>query len=400
MNTELLAVLECPFCGTPLHPDEDARNEWRDGAMAYGVLHCQCCTYPVVDGIPFIQTGSMAREVLRMVMSGQSERALILLLGATDVPAERIAPLLADDPGFSFAKALELLSKDAEGMYLLYRFSDPTYLAGHALLNAVGQNSSCWVKRVLDVGGGTGHFTRSLSTMHGDRDVVLADITYWKLWLAKRFIAPHCSPVCCDANQPLPFAPDTFSLVFSSDAFHYIWARRGLASEMLRVAGSHGTVVLAHLHNALVENPSPGMPLDPVGYRRLFRDAHCHMLRESHLLEVALHGGQVSLSQDASDTSLFAESALCLVASRQVDLFRDYLVAVPPDTTTRDLNPLYHVEMRGQRTILQRRFPSDFYESEFAASKRYLPEVVEVDGQQQQQPSARFVLLDLPRRYA
>ena len=74
---------------------------------------------------------------------------------------------------------------------------------------------------------------------------------FWKLWLARTFTAPTPMAVCCDANQPLPFAAVTFPTVVLSDAFPYIWHKRLLAEEMMRQAGPGGTIVMPHLHSSL-----------------------------------------------------------------------------------------------------------------------------------------------------
>ena len=99
-------------------------------------------------------------------------------------------------------------------------------------MRALTQDGRSMAGGVLDLCGGTGHLTRSLCECVND--VVLADLSFAKLWLAKRFIAPRCRPICCDAGEPLPFAPGTFALIFCSDAFHYVWRRRMLASRWER----------------------------------------------------------------------------------------------------------------------------------------------------------------------
>jgi SAM-dependent methyltransferase/uncharacterized protein YbaR (Trm112 family) len=402
MNADLLSVLECPFCGAALQVEESAPSEWRDGALHYGMLHCKCCVYPVVDGIPYIQTGRRAQEALRLIGARQGERALVLLLEAEHVLPERLSPLLRDEPSVTFRSALELLSRDAEGTYLLYRFSDPTYLAGKALVDAVGQDERCWTRRVLDIGGGTGHLTRTLSARACDGSVILADVAFWKLWLARRFISPHCQPVCCDANKPLPFASDEFSFVFCSDAFHYVWGRRMLASEMTRLVGDTGIVALAHLHNAMVDNPSAGMPLDPPGYRHLFRNVPCRLIGDRTLLDAALHGGVVDLSMNsANDSALADDQALGLVASRAPDVFQRFeIMSTNREHAGLALNPLYHPEQSDGPGVVKRRFPSEYYEMEFAECKRYLPETVDLQSHNGTNGSAQFVMLDLPPRYS
>jgi uncharacterized protein YbaR (Trm112 family)/SAM-dependent methyltransferase len=396
MTPGLLTILECPYCGWTLQPDDGTPREERNGVLVHGVVYCRCCAYPVIDGIPFIQTGPRAQAALRLLGSGQGRQALITMLGADSVAADSLTPLLDDDPSFTFRAALEMLCKDAEASYLLYRFSDPTYLASKAWLQAVGQNAACWATRALDVGGGAGHLTRTLCAMSRGRDVVLADIAFWKIWLAKRFIAPCCQPVCCDANQPLPFARAAFSFVFSSDAFHYVWTRRLLAFEMMRLVADGGAIVLAHLHNLLVENPSSGMPLDPAGYRRLFDALPNRLVGERALLDAALDGWAIDVSNDVDDGALAAEAALALIATREPRMFRRYAAEAGGDDGQLAINPLYQRERGPSGDLLRRRFPSEYYEAEYAESKRYLPEVVaEADA-----AAARFVMLPLPQRYA
>src|SRR5688572_9396353 len=147
------------------------------------------------------------------------------------------------------------------------------------LITLRAQDRRTRVGRVLDVAGGTGHLTRDMCAYA--EEVILADLSFAKLWLARRFIAPSCQTVCCDAGEPLPFAPSAFSLVVCSDAFHYVWRRRLLAGEMIRLLAEDGTIVLLHLHNLSAENVSAGMPLSPAAYRELFAGLETRIFKES-----------------------------------------------------------------------------------------------------------------------
>src|SRR5205809_886677 len=105
----------------------------------------------------------------------------------------------------------------------------------------------------------------ALRTMAGGGDEGAAD----------RFAAAIASPSatyrdCADAHVSLPFASGAFRLAVCSDAFHYIWTKRLLSAEMLRLIGDDGAVALTHAHNSGRDNPSAGMPLAPDGYRALF----------------------------------------------------------------------------------------------------------------------------------
>src|SRR5215210_6482328 len=108
------------------------------------------------------------------------------------------------------------------------------------------------------------------------------------LGVAKTSVAPHCDAVCCDANAPLPFARATFSLVVLSDAFPYIWHKRLLADEMMRLAAPDGVVVMPHLHSALGENFSAGMTLTPAAYRDLFVPMQPRLFSDAALLTQVL----------------------------------------------------------------------------------------------------------------
>ncbi len=117
---------------------------------------------------------------------------------------------------------------------------------------------------------------------------MLADLFFWKLWLARRFTSPGCEPVCCDANLPLPFAREAFSLVVLADAFPYIWHKRLLAEEMMRLSVPDGVVVMPHLHSALGENFSAGNTLTPAAYRDLFMARQPRLFSDELLLTQVL----------------------------------------------------------------------------------------------------------------
>jgi uncharacterized protein YbaR (Trm112 family)/SAM-dependent methyltransferase len=417
MHERLLNILECPFCGGPLRAQEDGILETRGGEIVTAILSCQCCAYPVVDGIPFVHANATAGEVMRMLGDGRKHDALYALLGLDGPRRERFARMLDDDHDDSspmtFRAVLEVLSRDAEGAYLLYRFSDPTFLASRAVLEAVARDPRSFAGNVLDVCGGAGHLTRTLVERAGTGSVVLADIAYWKAWLARRFVAPGCEPVCCDAGNPLPLARGAFSLACCADAFHYVWPRRLLAGEMARlVGGDRGAVVLLNLHNALCDNYSAGMPLTPAGYRRLFEGLRPRLLKQDDVLRSVLAGREVDLSTDMSDEQLTCAHDLVLLASRLEAYPRPARrEAGSTAPRRRAVNPLYRSERSGERCVLTLTFPSDAYEQEFGGCKAYLPPRVEVSaaeldrwlaGQTDERFSglaSRQVILELPERY-
>lgn len=414
MDSNLLGILRCPFCGMRLQLEQSSLLEIQNGEVVTGIVYCQCCAYPIVAGIPYIRTGTAATTAMDLLGDGESEQALYTLLGLHESKQRQFASLLSGDPAATFRNALEILSPDAEGLYFLYRFSDPTFLCSQAVLRAIGQDRRCVAGRILDLCGGTGHLTRSLCELAAANEVILVDIAFWKIWLAKRFIAPRSQPVCCDANGPLPFAKDTFSLVVCSDAFHYIWYRRMLACEMARLVGDAGTIVLPHLHNALCqdENYSAGMPLTPAGYRDLFEGFDTRLFKESAVLSGLVNRRPVDLSADYADDELTQEMNLTLIATRLEDLFHVYERSDEEQTASRlSINPLYKLAWDGESSLLKREFPSPEYELEYGDCKLYLPESVKLKAgdlehiEQQRHAgelkelAVSYVLLDLPGDY-
>lgn len=410
MQGNLLDILRCPYCGSTLNLEEGESLERQDEGIVNGIIFCQCSAYPVVAGIPVFTTDLATDQARKHLANGRPEEALLTMLGLEEEARQTaFRGFLEKGAAGTYREGVEILCPDAEGTYFIYRFSDPTFLVGSALLRAIGSDARCWKKRAIDLCGGSGHLTRVLCQMSGGREVILADSFFWKLWLAKRITAPDCQPVCCDANQPLPFARDEFSLAVCSDAFHYIWSKRLLAGEMVRLTGDEGVVVLSHIHNSLGENFSEGMPLAPEWWRNLFAELNPRLFREREVFERVVTRQPVDLSPNYSDEELGEEAALFLIATKLDQVFRRYepAEALPVSGRLR-VNPLY--EWDAETALLRLTFPSPEYEEEFGLCKRYLPERAEIAAAalndlsslpegELRQLIERCVLLDLPEGY-
>ena len=406
MDLPLLNLLRCPFCGTSLDlVDNEALV--RDGSrVMWGVLGCQCCAFPILDGIPVLIADDPTRAAMHAMEAGHREEALASMLGLDVAGAGRLQALLQAGTA-TYRDALEIISPDAEGTYFVYRFSDPTFVLAETLVRTIGAGTA----RAIDLCGGSGHLTRVLGEQSAE-PVVVADVFYWKLWLAQRFTAAGCAPVCCDANHPLPFAAGTFPLVVLSDAFPYIWHKRLLAGEMLRLAGKSGTILMPHLHSSLGFNFSAGMTLTPAAYLDLFAPAQPRLFRDSDLLGDILGHTAIDLSRDVTPEQAGDAPSVTLVASRDPGVFRKHHVADPGALTGElRINPLYRVEAHGAQTQLTLSFPTPEYEEEFAGVRRYLPDslTLDVDPRERLTPEhfgaaytdlrRRRVLLDTPPRY-
>ena len=408
MDRKLIALLRCPFCGgrLTLHDTGSAAAD----AQRNGILCCSCCAYPMVEGIPYLRTGPAAESAMRWLGDGNPDQALMALLGLSDQDRDGFERLRERAQPATFREYQSVLCPGPEGDYLFHRFSDPTFVCSEGVIRAIAQERRCMSGRVLDICGGAGHLTRTLC--ENAVDVIYADLSFAKLWLARRFVAPRSVQVCCDAGETLPFVSRSFSLVHCADAFHYIWRRRALAGEMIRLLDDTGTIVLTHLHNLLGDNVSAGMPLAPAEYRELFGEVTLELFKESDVFESLLARQGLSFAVGNRDEELAEESALVLVASRLPGIYRVY----ERDEHTNEhrqlrRNPLYVAQADGEGEVWTLRLPSEGYELEYARCRRYLPEKIRLRtdeitdlqhgriGKALAALAERRVLLDLPDGY-
>jgi hypothetical protein len=270
-------------------------------------------------------------------------------------------------------------------------------------------------RRAIDICGGSGHLTRSLVDLSSPPPV-LADLYYAKVWLARRFTAPGCEPVCCDGNAPFPFARGAFGFAMCTDAFMYIWTKRQFVGEMERLiagAGEPGAVLIGHTHNERTWSPSHGQPLSPAGYRDLFETFEPRVFGEASLFADVVKGGPLDLSRREPDEVLDRDPALTIIASPHPDVFAAHPIEAPPAAATGEfrVNPLYAAHPDGSHVRLRLQFPSEDYELEYGACRTYLPEEIAVDRETLARlPAAsaagpladlarKRVILDLPKKY-
>ena len=381
MHRDLLTLLRCPFCGGTLtlddaHPSNASAREIHDGILA-----CACCTFPVVDGIPVLHLHPSAEAAQTHLKAGQPTLARRAMFGLTDdAEAERVDGVLAD-PEARFQDVVAVLGTHLEGGYFLYRFSDPTFVVAEAVVQAVAGHAVAPGDQVIDVCGGAGHLTRVLAQTTGVPPV-LADLFYAKLWLARRFTAPQCRPVCCDGNAPLPFARGAFAFAMCADALMYLWQKRQFVGELFRLVDGHAraTVLLNHVHSQLVWSPSHGNALPPAAYRSLCEQATPQIFGEGRLFTDLISTGTIDLTHGHSDEAVANDAALTLVASRVPQVFGRH---ARPAVTGRDgewrINPLYAVHREGAAVAGTLHFPSDDYEDEYGACRAYLPDEIRID---------------------
>ena len=414
MKPETLDILRCPYCGGRLELVTSSYHRRDADGIHDGILGCHCCVFPVVAGIPILHLQAGPSAAREQIEAGRPDRALRAMFGLEDDRQAAHFEALAASDTATYRELVEALGLTFEGGYFLYRFSDPTYVVAHAVVRAVAGSVLRDGGRAIDVCGGSGHLTRLLVELSSQAPV-LADLYFSKIWLARRFTAPGCEPVCCDGNAPLPFARGAFRYAMCSDAFQYIWTKRQFVGEMTRLIddGKAGAVVINHTHNQHVWCPSHGQPLTPEGYRDLFETLEPRLFGETGLLADLVKGGPLDLARRDSAETLDAEPALTIVASRRPDVFALHRLAPPPSEARGEfrVNPLYVLESEADPVGFRLRFPSEDYEQEYGACRQYLPDRVAIDRASLAElasgrlPSGlldlarRRVIVDLPKKY-
>jgi uncharacterized protein YbaR (Trm112 family) len=413
MHIDTLDILRCPYCGGRLELVTSMYHRSIDEVIHDGILGCHCCIFPVVDGIPVLHILATAVEAREHLQAGRPALALRAMVGLDDEPQARRFEAAAAEDTSTYRDIVEALGPSFEGGYFLYRFSDPTFIVADAVVRAVAGAVLKATRRAIDICGGSGHLTRSLMDLSFPPPV-LADLYFAKVWLARRFTAPACEPICCDGNAPMPFSRGAFGFAMCSDAFQYIWTKRQFIGEMARLVDGPepGAIVVNHTHNQLSWSPSHGQPLSPAGYVSLFETIEPRIYGEASLFADVIRGGPLDLSRRDSQDALDGDPALTIVASSHPGVYARHAIRTPSAASGEfRVNPLYAVETTGDRLQLRLRFPTPDYEDEYRACRQYLPEEAVIDAEALRALEAghvpaslaemvrQRVIVDLPRKY-
>lgn len=408
-----LPQLSCPSCGGVLGFSPTASDS------AFTVLACYCGAYPVVDGIPILKKGPVGTngettdQLLDWIRTGQHQRALLALISpsspslapqwARSLPSimgiRRLRRILHHRELHRWTAGLMRLVSDCQGKttacdlfdlyfgsnrraydYFAFRFGQPRHLVSLSFLSLINKPA----RPILELACGFGHLTWSLIQRSDGQPVVGIDTNFFALFVAKNWMAPTATYICCDADQPLPFRTSAFSAVFCSDAFHYVANKIGAIRELKRVAGTDGLLLLASMRNALVKQMHNSLSLPPDGYRALVEDMpHC-LLGDNSILARYLKRQGPLLARSVVADDAAQDSLVSMVASKREDIFRDHgtFESWPHAQGKLGINPLFRQERwNGSKELfLRRTFPGDYYEAENAECKQYLPEAVRISA--------------------
>jgi SAM-dependent methyltransferase len=232
--------------------------------------------FPVVDGIAFLRVGreALAAAALACLDRGDADGAAALLLADQDdwwrgpaADPDALRHLVRNRATLRLRDAMELLAWGPVGTYFAHRWSDPTYLAGLALMQAHWAMPAS----AFELACGIGHHLRRL----GQEGVAVAggDVVFAKLWVARHFVVPEARLVCFDAAHPWPMAGQRFDLVACHDAFYFLEPKPAIAAALRGLLSAGGTLVIGHVHNRDWPNLSAGAAVTAAELAALFPDA-------------------------------------------------------------------------------------------------------------------------------
>ena len=352
--------------------------------------------WPVIDAIAYLRTGrdALVARVLAHLDAGDTAAALALLLveqddwwGGPPADPQRIATLVRERDRLSFREAVDHLGFGRVGDYLAHRWSDPTYLAGLALLEAhwTGPDS------VFELACGSGPYLRELAR----RGVPCTggDVVFAKLWLARHWVVgPDVELVCFDAASLWPVAGRRHGLVLCHDAFYFLEPKAVIAQRLRAATAADGLLAVAHVHNSDAANLSSGAAVTAQALAALFPGA---VLYDDGELTRALVEARAPRPQAPEALATVDAFSLALGDARAPRPVLAGLALPPPNALLRK-NPLY-----GDDNSIA--WPSERYRDEYAPHATYpqhsrAPRQVRRDAATETAARSRE-LVDLPDRW-
>ncbi len=386
-----MTPLVSPVSGRPLRPDgPDALTDGSD-------------RWPVLDGIPYLRVGRepLVADMLAAIAAGDRETALVLALADQDewwdgpTPSEEARRrLVRERDALSLRQAMDLLALGRVGDYFAHRWSDPTYLAGLALLDAHWTAPAS----AFELACGIGHYLRDLALRGVDGSG--ADIVFAKLWLARHWVCPEPSTsrarhegdvaaapasrtprqaapsrpgggarqgrvdlVCFDASAPWPVAGRSHDLVLCHDAFYFLEPKVEILRALRGLVRPGGTLAVGHVHNREAENLSAGSGVTAGEIAGWFPGATVY---DDADLTRAAAAGRPPVARAVAELGRVEAFSL---ADGPAGTPGESGLLQPEDAAQLRLNPLYRRQDGGAAIA----WPSERYRREYAEGATYRP---------------------------
>jgi SAM-dependent methyltransferase/uncharacterized protein YbaR (Trm112 family) len=395
MRPELLKLMKCPYCGTDFEIDEVySENE---GEIINGCVKCECNEYPILEGILILKNTPTKEYIINYLKKKEIKKAIALPFGNYTNDFCRVIEFIESKPCGKFLKKTSfglanyfsknrhkrysnkntsfynVLGRGSYELYLKHRFSASSFWSLYPFIPLLRGKR----KRILDVCCGAGHASFVVSKYVNPDELICVDGEFKSLYLAKKYFS-NAEFINIDANYQLPFKDDIFSSVLMMDAFHYVEARALLAKEFERVLSKEGMLLLLHLHNSLVENASAGKPLSPSTWKGMF-NLDVIALPEKSIVEDFILRDRLDLSKKYSEEELNSSNAILMIGGVDSDCFDGIWKDILEIKDNLIINPIYKMKEEGDKILLEREFPSEFFRKEYPLTEKYLPERSEID---------------------
>jgi SAM-dependent methyltransferase len=367
-----------PNTGQELRPDgpsalTDGRERW-----------------PVVDGIPFLRTGreALVARCLDALDRGDADGALVALLADQDdwwdgpPPADDdLRRLVRARAELSLREAMGLLGFGRVGHYFAHRWSDPTFIAGLALLDAHWNAP----RDAFELACGIGHYLRDLAGR--GVSVTGGDVVFSKLWLAKHWVVPQARLICFDAAASWPLRGRQADLCLCHDALYFLEPKEHVVAGLRSLLRPGGALAIGHVHNRAAPNHSAGAGMSADELAAMFPAATFY--DDADLTKAAAAGASPP-ARAPDDLRRVDAFALCEGAPARADT----LPAPPHADEVPRLNPLYAPADGGHEVA----WPSERYRDEYAQSATYRHRI-EADPVPDEAALRRREFLHLPERW-
>ena len=378
--------LVSPTSGRPLAPDTP--HSLSDGAEE---------RWPVVDGIPYLRTESegLVAVALDHLDAGCPDDALVALLTDQDAwwtgPATDLGELkrlVRERDTLSLREAMALLRMGPVADYFAYRWSDPTYLAGLALLEAHWNEP----KTAFELACGIGHYLRELTR----RNVACtgADVVFAKCWLAKHWVAPDADYLVFDAAAPWSIPDARFDLVMCHDAFYFLPDQERMAEQLRGRRRDAGALAIAHLHNSDYYEGAKGPARPQSAWAALFPDAIVY--DEHDLLWSLLYADAPQARGWTRDVEIEIEAFSIVEGGPASPRPLVNGLAMPTPSAQLRPNPLLEEWPAGRENV---RWPSASYRDEYGAASFWANADEELPSDLPLDPVRLRRLVDLPERW-
>lgn len=297
--------------------------------------------WPAPDGIAFLRAGRelLADAALARLDAGDRTGALVLLLadqddwwrGPTPAPAA-LRDLVEWRDTLTMREAMGLLAWGPVADYFAHRWSDPTFLAGLALVEAHCPAPGT----AFELACGIGHHLRELSCRGAA--VTGVDVVFAKLWIARHWVVPQARLVCLDAAQDWWMPAGGFDLVACHDAFYFLQPKAAILARLQALLSPGGVLAIGHVHNRSAANLSAGSGLGAEELGPMFPGA---LFYDDAELTRALAESRAPVAAAPADLS--AVEAFAIAAGAGLRPARSVLggLALPPPGVALCRNPLY-----------------------------------------------------------